>query len=131
MHGKKAMIRSSFDISSNIVLSCLVLSCHIIVFPLNLCKQIYDVVRLIKVVLDVVVLCRNTQFNKLVLKCATLFKKAMHFSYVLCFHAFIVPSKNKATRVGWPSVYTLCSVSPAKQWPRYFQTPGATFVKVL
>ena len=75
---------------SCLVLSCLVLSCQIVILFFNLCKQIDNVVRLIKIILNIVIERRNTQFNKLVLKRAGLLKKTMHFSYVLCFHIFVV-----------------------------------------
>ena len=54
MHGKKAIMRSSLVISSNIVLSCLVLSC-LVIGSLYVVEEVYNVVRLAKIVLNVVI----------------------------------------------------------------------------
>ena len=47
----------------------------------NLCKQVYDVVGLSELVLDVIVLCRNAESDELLLECSTLFEHAVCFIY--------------------------------------------------
>ncbi len=97
MQGKKAITRSwhgSIEsktlVLSCLVLSCLVLSCQAIVCPVDFCKQVDDVVGLIKVVLNIVVLGWYSQLDKFVFKGTGLFKKTMHLSDCCCFHTDIV-----------------------------------------
>ena len=77
------MIRSSFDISSNIVLSCLVLSC-LVILPFYMIEKVYNVVGLPKIVLNVVIFGGYAELDKLVFECSALLEKAMNFS--LDFH---------------------------------------------
>ena len=63
MHGKKAMIRSSGVMRSKTVSLSLV-------GGFNLTEQVNDMVGLAEVVLDVVVLGRDAQLDKLLLECA-------------------------------------------------------------
>mgnify|MGYP007013942291 CR=1 FL=1 len=83
MHGKKARITSSLVISSNIVLSCIVLSC-LVILSFYLVEQIYNVVGLLEIILDVVIFGRNAELDKLVLERFALFEKAMYLA--LDFH---------------------------------------------
>ena len=89
------MIRSSFDISSNIVLSCLVLSCLVlsclVIGSLYVVEEVYNVVGFSKIILDVVVFCWDSELDELVFESPALFKKAMYFS--LDFH--VTPARSR------------------------------------
>ena len=80
MHGKNAMMRSSGPIVSNIVLSCLVLSC-LVILSFYVVEQIYNVVGLLEIILDVVIFGRDAELYKLVLERSTLLEKAMYLTF--------------------------------------------------
>lgn len=44
-------------------------------------KEVYLMVGLPKMVLNIVVLCWDAQLNELVFECAALLKEAMHFAF--------------------------------------------------
>ena len=73
MQGKKAMIKSSPP--------HLVKNRRFAVVRVFYClEDIFLVVGLSEVILDIIILCRNTQLDKLILEGAGLFKEAMHFA---------------------------------------------------
>lgn len=61
-----------------------------IVGILDMLKEVYNVVGLPEVILNVVILRRDSEFDKLILECATLLEKAMHFTCYL--HSYLLPS---------------------------------------
>jgi hypothetical protein len=62
----------------------------VIVSGLNLPKEVNNMVGLAKVVLDIVILCGDAEFDELVFECATLLKEAIHLTSYLhnltCYH---------------------------------------------
>jgi len=70
--------------------------------PPNFGKQIYNMVGLAEVVLDVVVLGRDAQLDELVLECAALLKEAVYFTIYLHF----VKIKNPPTLTGGRDINT-------------------------
>ena len=85
MQGKKAMIRSFFEISSNIVLPCLALPCLALpclaILTLYMRKQIDHVIGLPEVVLDVVIFSRDAELFKFIFERSALLEKAVDFAF--------------------------------------------------
>ena len=52
-------------------------------------EQVYNMVGFTKVILNVVILGRDAEFDKLILECSALLKKAMHFTCY--FHNYLTP----------------------------------------
>lgn len=73
MHGKNAIIKSSQVIESKILIPPPVCSFYLL-------EQVYLVVSLPEVVLDVVILGRNPKLDELVLERARLLEEAMYLS---------------------------------------------------
>lgn len=88
MHGKKAIIKSP---------SCpppeFIKNARLIIISLyNFCENVYDIICLAEIVLNVVIFRRNTEFYKLIFESAALLEKAMHtiymYAHVVINHSF-------------------------------------------
>jgi hypothetical protein len=100
MHGKKARIKSSFVMESNTLAPPLVSILYVF-------EEVYNMVGFAKVVLDVVVLGGDSEFDKLVLERSALLKETMYLT--IDFHMFIFLSF-KISRRGMSFVVTAYSV---------------------
>ncbi len=87
MHGKNAIIKSPSCPPPNFIKN----ACNALKRLLDFRENVYDIIRLAEIVLNVVVFRRNAELYKLVLKGAALLEKAMHAIYMYA-HVIIPPT---------------------------------------
>lgn len=86
MHGKKAIIKSPSCPPPNFIKN----ACNAFKRLLDFCENVYDIIRLAEIVLNVVVFRRNAELYKLILESSALLEKAMHTIYLYA-HVVIPP----------------------------------------